>query len=90
MDYEGYNSEVEWGCGCAGADNCEECENDADASGCNADKSQEFECYNSITTPGTLRTSPGKPLPKLHLVTSAPNPLSNVTGKFPESNTYIM
>jgi len=46
VDYEGYNSEVEWGCGCAGADNCEECENDADASGCNADKSQEFECYN--------------------------------------------
>ena len=49
---------------------------------------------SAITTPGTLRTSPGKPLPKPHLVTSAPNPMSNVTGKsssfekFPESNTY--
>ena len=43
---------------------------------------------STITTPGTLRTSPGKPLPKPHLVTSAPNPLSNVAGKFPESNTY--
>ncbi|XP_063685738.1 uncharacterized protein LOC134819632 [Bolinopsis microptera] len=47
VDYQGYNSEVEWGCGCAdGVDDCDECENEDGASGCNADKSQKFECYN--------------------------------------------